>query len=396
MKIQGSRQSTPTSLIKTNFFIFTLAICCLTTITPSLVASANENHTSSTSTVNPHTGHLVPGTSFRVFLDPGNNKNSTLDDGLGKAALDTVVKAFSTLVKHRSQYHRFDQALAQNMLQKVVIEPKVLNRDGKEFPFLVARTKQKGKVKLLINASRLEQKGYLNHPEILAPRLAKEFQWVISKASTKPKRKGGLHKRDLRHAPIYSNAEIAKMSPSERTDALQVLLDTYTQTVDAFGSLSNQPYYELGTTAQVKPEQWDSTTKLYDIRVREALQLIVNDPFFLDHTPKAVRSLLNGKVWHVMMAKIDDRDWTTRTRVVPKDKAVRVGVKEKLIQPAKVLINYHRAMESEESLYTETQGLPMGALSAKQLAHVIAEEIQSQITEKSMRGHVAQDEESAP
>ena len=38
----------------------------------------------------------------------------------------------------------------------------------------------------------------------------------------------------------------------------------------------------------------------------------------------------------------------------------------------------------------------MGALSAKQLARVLAWEIQSQITEKSMRGHVSQDEESAP
>ena len=35
----------------------------------------------------------------------------------------------------------------------------------------------------------------------------------------------------------------------------------------------------------------------------------------------------------------------------------------------------------------------MGALSAEQLARVIAEEIQSQITEKSLRGHVAQDDE---
>lgn len=96
-----------------------------------------------------------------------------------------------------------------------------------------------------------------------------------------------------------------------------------------------------------------------------------------------------------MMAKIDDRDWTTRTRVVPKDKAVKVGVKEKLIQPAKVLVNYQRAMEPEEVLYAKTQGLPMGSLSAEQLARVIAWEIQSQITEKSLRGRVAQDEESA-
>ena len=120
------------------------------------------------------------------------------------------------------------------------------------------------------------------------------------------------------------------------------------------------------------------------------------DVKYIKNTPKAVRSLLNGKIWHVMMAKIDERDWTTRTRVVPKDKAIAVGEKGRLIQPAKILVNYHRELEFGEDLYAETQGLPMGALSAEQLAHVLAWEIQNQITEKSMRGHVAQDKESAP
>ena len=59
-------------------------------------------------------------------------------------------------------------------------------------------------------------------------------------------------------------------------------------------------------------------------------------------------------------------------------------------------MNYHRTVEPEDPFYAETNGLPMGALSAHQLARVIAWEIQNQITEKSMRGHVAQDEESAP
>jgi hypothetical protein len=38
----------------------------------------------------------------------------------------------------------------------------------------------------------------------------------------------------------------------------------------------------------------------------------------------------------------------------------------------------------------------MGALSADQLARVIALEIQQNIVEKSMTGHVAQDERTAP
>jgi hypothetical protein len=43
-----------------------------------------------------------------------------------------------------------------------------------------------------------------------------------------------------------------------------------------------------------------------------------------------------------------------------------------------------------------TNGLPMGALSTDQLAQVIALEIENQIIEKSMRGHVAEDERTAP
>ena len=339
-------------------------------------------------------GHAIPGISFQVFLKHGQEE--TLQQDIAKDAVETVVKAFGILVRDRSQHKRFDQAVTNDLLQQVVIEPRVLNRDGKEFPFLVARTTQKGKVKLLINAMRLREDGYLGQPETLAPRLAKEFQWVISKAATKSARKGRLLKRDLTRAPISTNAQIKKMSPEERTEMLQALLDTYIQTVDAYGSLANQPYYEMGSTALTKPEQVDSTIKLYDIRVRHALRLIVSDPYFWKNTQKAVRSLLNGKVWHVLMARIDERDWTTRTRVAPKDKAVTVGENGKVIQPAKILVNYHRSLEPQEKLYRETQGLPMGALSAEQLARVIAWEIQSQITEKSLRGHVAQDEQTAP
>ena len=339
-------------------------------------------------------GHAIPGVPFQVFLKQGEGE--TLEQDVANDAVETVIKAFGILVRDRSRHKRFDQALTNDLLQRVVIEPRVLNRDGKEFPFLVARTKQKGKVNLLINAIRLGEDGYLGQPESLAPRLAKEFQWVISKAATKSARRGRLLKRDLLRAPIATNAQIKKMSPEERTKVLHALLDTYIQTVDAYGSLVDQPHYEMGTTTLTKPEHVDSTVKLYDIRVRHSLRLIVSDPYFWENSQKAVRSLLNGKVWHVLMARIDERDWTTRTRVVPEDKAVTVGERGRTIQPAKVLVNYHRALEPKEKLHGETQGLPMGALSAEQLARVIAEEIQSQITEKSLRGHVAQDEQTAP
>ena len=305
-------------------------------------------------------GHAIPGVSFQVFLNQKQGEGETIRQDVANDAVETVVKAFGILVRDRSQYKRFDQAVTNDLLQNVVIEPRVLNKEGKEFPFLVARTKQKGKVNLLINAMRLREDGYLGQPDVLAPRLAKEFQWVISKAATKSARRGRLLKRDLLRARVSTNAEIRKMAPEERTEALQALLDTYIQTVDAYGSLVDQPYYEMGTTTLTKPEHVDSTIKLYDIRVRHALRLIVSDPYFWDNTQKAVRSLLNGKVWHVLMARIDERDWTTRTRVVPEDKAVTVGKHGRVIQPAKVLMNYHRAAGAEGKIVSRDTGASHG------------------------------------
>ena len=51
-------------------------------------------------------------------------------------AATTVVEAFTSMVQNRTQYPRFDEALTKGVLQKVVIEPRVFNRDGKEFRFL--------------------------------------------------------------------------------------------------------------------------------------------------------------------------------------------------------------------------------------------------------------------
>ena len=261
---------------------------------------------------------------------------------------------------------------------------------------MVARTKTRGQATLLISASALKANGYLNYPAKLAPVLAREFQWVMSKAATAPKPKKVVIQRDLKNAPVKTNKEILKMSGDEREQVLQALFQTYLKTVDDFQSLNDEPYYEVGTTTLLRPMHPDSTTKLYDIRVRQALQLLVREGHFLQHTPKAVRTLLNGKIWNVSFVKIEQRDWATRTRVLPKDKAVIVGEREQTIQPAKILVNYHRVAAPEDPFYSETNGLPMGALTASQLAHVIAWEIQNNIVDKSMRGHVAQDETTAP
>ncbi len=343
-------------------------------------------------------GYVIPGASFRIFLGTGNATPADrgLDQTHVEAAVQTVIDALTIMPQHRTDYARFDEALKKDALGKVVVEPTVVNRDGKEFSFLVARTKDPGRVKLLISASSLKDKGYLGHPDKLVPVLAREFQWVVSKADTAPKPKTVSVERDLQHAPIRTDKEIREMSGEERERLLRQLFDTYLRTVDDLKSLQGQPFYEIGTTTLVPPTHVDSTIKLYDIRVREALQKIVRDPYFAEHTPKAVRSLLNGKIWSVAFVKIDQRDWATRTRVLPEDKAVLVGNSEHPIQPAAVLINTYRTAAPDDPFYADTKGLPMGALSTDQLARVIALEIQHNIVEKSMRGHVVQDASTAP
>ncbi len=343
-------------------------------------------------------GYVIPGAPFRVFLDTTTAAlaGGGLDQTHVEAAVQTVVDALTIMLQHRTDYARFDEALKKDVLDKVVVEPTVVNRDGKEFSFLVARTKDPGRVKLLISASALQDKGYLGHPDKLVSVLAREFQWVVSKADTAPKPQTASVERDLRHAPIRTDKEIREMSGEERERLLRQLFDTYLKTVDDLKSLQGQPFYEVGTTTLVPPSQPDSTIKFYDIRIREALQKIVRDPYFAEHTPKAVRSLLNGKIWNVAFVKIDQRDWPTRTRVLPEDKAVRVGNSDHPIQPATVLINTYRTAAPDDPFYADTKGLPMGALSADQLARVIALEIQHNIVEKSMRGHVVQDASTAP
>ena len=343
-------------------------------------------------------GYSIPGAPFKIYLSKRHvtPKEESLTEAQEAAVIQTLLDAFTSMTQYRKQYQRYDEALTKNVLQKVIIEPRVFNREGKEFSFLVARTKEPGKVNLLISASALNEKGYINQPEALTPALAREFQWVVIKSDTKPKRKMAFPKRDLKNARIKTNKEIRDMTEDEREQVLQDLFQTYLTTVDDYRSLDGQPGYEVGGTKLMPPAQRDSTTKLYDIRVRHALQLIVRDRHFQQHTPKAVTSLLNGKIWNVSFAKIDERDWATRTRVLPKEKSVTVGNNRRTVQPAKILVNLHRKAAPEDPFYSVAEGLPMGALSPDQLARVIALEIQQNITDKSMRGHVAQDELTAP
>lgn len=343
-------------------------------------------------------GYPVSGATFRIYLDERMEAAEAggPDQTQAEAVARTVIDAFTFMMRHRPDYPRFDEAVTKDALQSVIIEPRVMNREGKEFPFLVARTKDQGRVKLLISASFLKEQGYLHRPELLAPVMAREFQWVVSKADTAPKPMSVSVERDLTHAPVRRDLEIPALSGDERANALQRLFGTYLRTLDDQKSLEGQPYYDVGSTTLIPPTQPDSSVKLYDIRVREALQKIVREPSFLERAPKAVRSLLNGKIWNVSFVKIDQRDWATRTRVLPEDKAVMVGEQRQHIQPAQVLLNTYRRAAPDDPFYSETKGLPMGALSPDQLALVIALEIQFNIIEKSMTGHVAQDALTAP
>jgi len=343
-------------------------------------------------------GHEIPGLSFRVFVDREveGAVSESLDQAQADAALRTVIDTFSYLAQHRLDYPRFDDAVNKGLLERVIIQPSVRNHEGKSFPFLVVRTVDPGRVRLLISASSMKEQGYLVAVERFAPVVAREFQWVVSKAETAHKPKTVSIERDLRHAPIRTDKEIRAFSGEERVRLLQQLFETYLRTVDDQRSLEGQSYYEVGSTNLVAPSQPDSAIKFYDVLVREALQKIVREPVFLERTPLAVTSLLNGAVWNVAFVKIDQRDWATRTRVLPTDKAVMVGRPERRIQPAAILINVHRKAVPDDPFYADTKHLPMGALSADRLALVIAKEIQQNIVGKSQTGHVAQDALTAP
>ncbi len=382
-----------------------LVIGILALAGPGLLATAakaaHQGHTGHDEAERHHQtgpGYSIPGASFQVFVDQRKESatGSRLDPGDLDAAVRTVIDAFTLLLQHRADYPRFDESLRKNSLQQVVIEPTVVNDEGKAFPFLVARTKEPGQVTLLISAASLKDQAYLHHPDILVPVLAREFQWVVSKADTAPKPKSMSAERDPTKAPIRTDQELQGLLGDERAQILQHLFDTYLRTVDDQKSLQGQSFYEVGGTVLIPPTHPDSTIKLYEIRVREALQKIVREPYFLERTPRAVRSLLNGKVWTVAFVKIDQRDWATRTRVLPEDKAVVVGERGQRLQPAAILINVYRTAAPDDPFYSDTKGLPMGALSADQLAHVIASELHHNIQEKSLSGHTAQDALTAP
>ena len=65
------------------------------------------------------------------------------------AAVQTLIDALTIMFQHRADYPRFDESLRKQALKRVVIEPVVVNDEGKAFPFLVARTKEPGRVTLL-------------------------------------------------------------------------------------------------------------------------------------------------------------------------------------------------------------------------------------------------------
>lgn len=184
-------------------------------------------------------GHEIPGLSFRVFVDRGAevSVDGALDEAEANAALQTVRDTFSYLNQHRQNYPRFDEAVRKGLLDRVIIQPGVRNHEGKSFLFLVVRTMDPGRVRLLISASSIKEKGYLGRPERFAPVLAREFQWVVSKAETGHKTGTVSVQRDLRNALIRVDKDIRSLLSEERVQVLQQLFGTYLRTIDDLRSL---------------------------------------------------------------------------------------------------------------------------------------------------------------
>ncbi|MBA3613475.1 MAG: hypothetical protein H0W49_11325 [Nitrospirales bacterium] len=211
---------------------FILGLVWMMAIVPLAMGShkgSEEHHVASDTGTEISLGHIIEGVPFRVYLSErlGTDEEGSQVQARVDAALQTVVGAFNHMMEHRTDYARFQEALAKDALQKVIIEPKVANREGKEFLLLVARTSQPNQVNLLISASALEEQGYINHPDQLVPVLAREFQWVVSKSDTTPKRQANVVPSDFKQAPIKTNQEIAEMSGEEREHLLQNLFRTY-------------------------------------------------------------------------------------------------------------------------------------------------------------------------
>ncbi|MDR4469501.1 MAG: hypothetical protein MRJ68_14605, partial [Nitrospira sp.] len=123
-------------------------------------------------------GHLIPGLSFRVFVDRGAEgaASGALGEAEANEVLQTVLHTFSYLNQRRQHYPRFDEAVSKGMLERVIVQPVVRNHEGKTFPFLVVRTVDPGRVRLLISASSMKERGYLGQAERFAPVLVREFQ----------------------------------------------------------------------------------------------------------------------------------------------------------------------------------------------------------------------------
>ena len=200
------------------------AVACALLFVPAVHANhqGHVSHPDGEAHITVGAGYSIPGASFQIFMGPGNDaaEETGLTQADRSAAVETVREAFAVLVQHRTDYPRFDESLKKEALARVVIETTVVNDEGKVFPFLFARTAQPGRVTLLISASSLKENGYLHHPDTLAPVLAREFQWVASKADTAPKPKMVAGERALKAAPIRPDQDIAALPGEERVRIL--------------------------------------------------------------------------------------------------------------------------------------------------------------------------------
>ena len=167
-------------------------------------------------------------------------------------------------------YPRFEESLTKQALKQVVIEPVVINDEGKP-SVLVARTKEPGRVTLLISASSLKDRGYLNHPDTLLPVLAREFQWVVSKADTAPKAKAVAVERNLERPHPDGRGDCGSLCRKNGFGSSNNF-----RYLSADGRRSEEPRRtSLVRSRQFRADPADSrgfNHRSYDIRIREAAE----------------------------------------------------------------------------------------------------------------------------
>src|SRR5690606_24532924 len=86
---------------------------------------SEDHHVVSETGTEKSVGHAIAGAPFQIYLSEGvgMDEQGSQEQGRVDDALQTVIGAFNYMMEHRTDYARFQEALAKKALQKVIIEP---------------------------------------------------------------------------------------------------------------------------------------------------------------------------------------------------------------------------------------------------------------------------------